>query len=480
MSEQAASLEPLGLSERAGQAAPPSGGAIGAALRRDIVFRRLLGVADATAIIFALAISTLVAGGDELTPAVVGVPLGFVLIAKLGGLYDRDAYLLHKTTLDEVPRLVSLTAIATLLIWLADGALIQGPIERSQVLALAGALAASLIGLRSLTRAVAIRITPTERCLYLGGVQGADEFRDTLSASHSVRAELVGWLPIGGRKSPDEVLSLTERVRSLVRERDVHRIVIGPGASTDEVLDSVRRIKDNGVKVSLLPNVARVVNSSAELDRLSGITLLGLRPFEMTLSSRFVKRSFDIAGSLVALVLLTPAFALVAVAIKLDSRGPVLYRQRRAGRHGEPFDMVKFRSMFEGADRRRHELEHLNEAEGVFKIARDPRVTRVGRVIRKLHLDEAPQLWNVLRGEMSLVGPRPLPLDEDRRIEGWHRRRLDLRPGITGPWQVLGSARIPVREMVLLDYQYVADWSAWNDIRILLLTVGHIVQRGGQ
>ena len=229
-----------------------------------------------------------------------------------------------------------------------------------------------------------------------------------------------------------------------------------------------------------MPNVARLVNTSVELDRLHGITLLGLRRFEMTLSSRMIKRTFDLVGSSLALVLCAPLLIATWIAIKLDSRGPALFRQLRAGRHGESFEMLKFRSMVEGADEQKEELRHLNEADGVFKIADDPRITRVGAWIRALHIDELPQLFNVLRGEMSLVGPRPLPLDEDRRIEGWHRRRLDLSPGITGPWQILGSARIPVREMVKLDYQYVADWSLWNDIRIVLLTIGHVARRRGQ
>jgi lipopolysaccharide/colanic/teichoic acid biosynthesis glycosyltransferase len=199
----------------------------------------------------------------------------------------------------------------------------------------------------------------------------------------------------------------------------------------------------------------------------------------MTRSSLLIKRTFDVVGSALALALLSPLLVAIAVAIKLDSPGSVLYRQRRAGRHGEPFRMLKFRSMVDGADRMQDGLLHLNEAEGVFKIADDPRITRAGAWLRRLHLDELPQLVNVLRGEMSLVGPRPLPLEEDGRLEGWHRRRLDLRPGITGVWQVLGSSRIPVREMVRIDYQYVANWSLWNDVRILLLTVPQVVRRRG-
>ncbi len=171
---------------------------------------------------------------------------------------------------------------------------------------------------------------------------------------------------------------------------------------------------------------------------------------------------------------------MAAVAVKIDSRGPAFFRQQRAGRHGTPFTMIKLRSMVADAEDRLDSLLELNEAEGVFKMADDPRITRAGRVIRKLYIDELPQLVNVLRGDMSLVGPRPLPLAEDKRIEGWHRRRLDLAPGMTGPWQILGSSRIPVREMVHLDYHYVADWSLWNDIKILVLTAGHVVRGKGQ
>jgi exopolysaccharide biosynthesis polyprenyl glycosylphosphotransferase len=450
----------------------------GVVIRREIVFRRLLGLADAVSMSVALLLAGMAAGGDGLAPGAAAVPLLFVLLAKASGLYDRDAHLLHKTTLDEVPKVIALSATATLLVWLADGAVLEGAIDRARIGTLIGTLSVTMVALRALTRAVAVRITPVERCLFLGDAAHADEFRENLAASHSVRATLVGWLPIDANDG--DLLALAARVRALVRERDVHRIIVGPSVSSDEVVDTIRRIKDNEVKVSLLPNVARLVNSSAELDRLSGITLLGLRRFEITFSSRLIKRGLDVAGSALGLLVTAPLLLVVAIAIKLDSPGPVFFRQARAGRHGEAFHMFKFRSMFDGADRRQHELAHLNEAEGVFKITDDPRITRVGRVIRKLHIDELPQLWNVLRGEMSLVGPRPLPLEEDRRIEGWHRRRLDLRPGITGPWQILGSARIPVREMVRLDYQYVADWSLWNDIRILLLTVGHVVQRGGR
>ena len=192
-----------------------------------------------------------------------------------------------------------------------------------------------------------------------------------------------------------------------------------------------------------------------------------------------MKRTFDIALAGVVLVVLAPVFAVVAALIKLTSRGPVFFRQQRVGRDGRLFEMLKFRTMVRDADRMKGELEQRNEAEGLFKIADDPRVTRVGRMLRRTSLDELPQLINVLRGEMSLVGPRPLVLEDDQRVEGWYRRRLHLTPGMTGRWQVLGSARIPLAEMVKLDYLYVANWSLWGDIKILLRTVGFVLARRG-
>ena len=451
-------------------------------LMREMRFRRLLGVADALAISIALVCSAVVLGDDRLTPASLVVPLLFIATAKILGLYDRDEHLLHKTTLDEIPALFGLTTLSSMLLWLSGNAVVEGSLGRRQILGTWLLLFVLTIAFRSIARHVARRTSPVERCLFVGASESAETLREKLATSHSVNAELVGWLPFDPAdfNGADGAVELPERIRAVIAEREVERVILGPGLShSEEVLDSIRRIKDHGLKVSVLPDAARVVNSAIELDRLNGITLLGVRRFEITRSSRVIKRTFDVAGSLLVFAVASPLLALVAVAIKVDSRGPVLFRQRRAGRHGAPFSMLKFRSMVNDAEEQLAKLRDLNEADGIFKISDDPRVTRVGRLIRKLYIDELPQLVNVVRGEMSLVGPRPLPLEEDRRIEGWHRRRLDIAPGITGPWQVLGSSRIPVSEMVHLDYQYVADWSLWNDIRILLLTVGRVFSGRG-
>jgi exopolysaccharide biosynthesis polyprenyl glycosylphosphotransferase len=267
----------------------------------------------------------------------------------------------------------------------------------------------------------------------------------------------------------------------VLAEQDIDRVIIAPETSDAEhILDAVRRVKALGVKVSVLPRLFEVVGSSVEFDEIDGTVLLGVRGYGLSRSSRVLKRALDLLGSAVGIILITPLLLMLAVAIKIDSRGPVFFRQRRMGRMNTPFDMLKFRTMVEGADGQKAALRERNEAGGgLFKIEDDPRITRVGRFLRRTSLDELPQLLNVLRGDMALVGPRPLVIDEDAQINGWRRRRLLVTPGMTGLWQVFGSARIPMDEMVKIDYLYGANWSLWLDVKILLRTVPFVVGRRG-
>jgi len=187
------------------------------------------------------------------------------------------------------------------------------------------------------------------------------------------------------------------------------------------------------------------------------------------------KRTLDLVIAGVGLVVLSPVAALIAVAIRRASSGPAIFRQTRVGRDGEPFSMLKFRTMIDRAEEARAGLEGRNESSGIFKLKDDPRLTGIGRLLRRCSLDELPQLVNVLRGEMSLVGPRPLVPEEDERIQGPHRGRLLVRPGMTGPWQALGPVRPPLREMIVIDCLYVANWSLWMDLKILLQTFRHVL-----
>jgi len=199
-----------------------------------------------------------------------------------------------------------------------------------------------------------------------------------------------------------------------------------------------------------------------------------------TRSHGAAKRALDLFLSALVLIVLSPLIALIAIAIKLDSPGPILFRQRRIGRRGEFFGMLKFRTMVDGADARKEELRHLNEAaNGLFKISADPRITRVGRILRKTSLDELPQLFQVVSGDMSIVGPRPLVPEEDALIHGPYRCRTEVRPGLTGPWQVAGSSRVPIEEMMKLDREYVENWSAWRDVSLIVQTIPHVVMRRG-
>jgi lipopolysaccharide/colanic/teichoic acid biosynthesis glycosyltransferase len=201
---------------------------------------------------------------------------------------------------------------------------------------------------------------------------------------------------------------------------------------------------------------------------------------EHGLLARGLKRTVDIVGALLLVTILMPALAMIAFLIKADSPGPILFRQRRIGQDGRAFTMFKFRTMIDGADDQKAALMHLNEAaEGLFKIDGDPRVTRVGRWLRATSMDELPQLLHVITAKMSLVGPRPLVPEEDARIMGSQRRRLQMRPGMTGVWQVGGASRIPIHEMVKLDTGYVDNWSLWTDVRLIGVTAAHVVMRKG-
>jgi exopolysaccharide biosynthesis polyprenyl glycosylphosphotransferase len=261
----------------------------------------------------------------------------------------------------------------------------------------------------------------------------------------------------------------------------VQRAIVAPDSvEANKMLDLICTFEAVGVKVSVLPRLLEVVGSSVEFDDLHGVTVMGVRRFALTRSSTTVKRAFDLVGSILGLLAVAPVMIAIAIAIKFDSKGPLFFKQRRVGQHGTYFEVFKFRTMVPDADALKDSLRDRNEAqEGLFKIADDPRITRVGRFLRKSALDELPQMFNIVRGEMSLVGPRPLVVDEDQHVVGWYRRRLELTPGMTGPWQILGPARVPLREMGAIDYLYVANWSLWGDIKILLRTVPHVVGRRG-
>ena len=246
------------------------------------------------------------------------------------------------------------------------------------------------------------------------------------------------------------------------------------------VLEVVEQAHRQGVKVRLAPDTTELLVQRGEYIPGQGAPLFELRPPVLTGWAWAVKRGFDLVVSTLVVVVGLPLWALIALAVKLNSRGPIFFVDRRIGVGEREFPMLKFRTMVAGAAELQRELEADNEAEGaLFKIRDDPRVTRVGRFLRRFSLDEIPQVINVLKGEMSLVGPRPLPLRDYKLLEDWHRRRYRVLPGMTGLWQISGRSGLSFDDLVRLDFTYLENWSIWLDISIIVKTIPAVIRRRG-
>ena len=442
--------------------------------QRERTYRRSLGLADGAASLAAALIATFVAGKDPMWAIIFVAPFA-ILMAKIQGLYDRDDQVIQKTNIVEwrtVLQTVTITGIGVYLAWreITDA---QSGGGMRLFLFLVVVTFLFTLALRSIARHLARRLTVAERCVIVGDPSRSIGLARRLEAA--VGVELVGMV------HEDALTGSVAGLRTVVEDLHFHRLVIAPsGEPNGSTLHLIQAAKFLGVRVSLVPDVMTAVGGFAQIEELDGLTLLGVPRFGLSYSSAMLKRIFDLVVGSFALVALSPVMLVMALAIKLDSPGPVLFRQTRIGRGGRPFQILKLRSMVDGADAMKQELLNQNEAgDGLFKMASDPRITRVGRHIRATHLDELPQLINVLRGEMSLVGPRPLVVEEDARVKGRDRHRVNLVPGITGPWQVKGPLSTPLSEMAMLDYRYASNWSIWTDFDILIQTVLRVLDRGG-
>jgi exopolysaccharide biosynthesis polyprenyl glycosylphosphotransferase len=456
---------------------------------RDAVFRRLLGIADLVAAAAGLLLSGALRGHAAGLVAALTIPT-IVLLAKTTGRYDHDEVVLRKSTLDELPALLGLSA-GFALTW-SVVALLAGSephLHGSGIVLLCAWTATFLVAGRAGARLLAQSAAPRERVLIVGSAAARQQLAHSLSSDPAARLEIVGFLPLKDERQTAADWGARSRRRhersfddlaSVVAELDVHRVFLIPTSADNEtMLDAVTRTVALGIKVSIVPRLFEVVGSAVEFDTVGGVTVLGVRRPGLSRSSRAMKRAMDVLGAALGLLVLSPIGVVVAILIKLDSPGPVFFGQQRVGRDGRTFWMIKFRSMVDDAEAQRAALASMNETSGLFKLSEDPRVTRIGRILRRTSIDELPQLINVLRGDMSLVGPRPLIVDEDRLISGRHRDRLQFAPGMTGPWQVLGPTRPPLSEMVKTDYLYAANWSLWTDIKILIRTLSHVAARRG-
>jgi exopolysaccharide biosynthesis polyprenyl glycosylphosphotransferase len=443
-------------------------------MRREHVYRQALAAADGVAALTG-AMVTAAVWGIQLNWAFLAIPVIAILVGKIQGLYDHDDMVVRKSTVGEwrgVFRAVAMTTIGAYAVWWLS----IHPTPHNGI-RIFGLMLTAIFVLELPARAAARRfarsMTSEERCLIVGCAQGCEALEETLSGLAGVN--FIGTVP------DDDVDCSVAGVHELVARLGVERIVVVPhhGWGEPGILKLVQSAKWLGIRVSLMPTVMTVVGATTTIDELDGMILLGVPRFGLSRSSQALKRAFDVSCASLLLAITAPLFLVLAVAIRRDSSGPALFRQMRIGRDGRPFTMYKFRSMIVGAEGMKDDLDSLNETNGLFKMVDDPRVTRLGRLLRRTYLDELPQLINVLRGDMSLVGPRPLIEAEDSLLTGYDRHRSRLTPGMTGPWQLRGPIDASLSELAKLDYMYASNWSIWADIDILVGTVARVLSKKG-
>ena len=337
-------------------------------------------------------------------------------------------------------------------------------------------LAGSRVAVRSLAHAARRRGHNTRAFAVVGSGPLARELRRRLLARPEWGFTFAGFVleeDAARRGLPGAVLGRVAEMSEVLERHVVDLVVFAvPRERLGDAEAAVAACEEQGIPVKIGLDLFPSRAERLTIEELDGIPLLSYASVPQDVLPLVTKRAFDLVASAAALLLLSPVLAAIALLVKLDSPGPALFRQRRVGLNGRPFTLNKFRSMRVGAEGERKLLVAANEMDGpVFKLRTDPRVTRVGRVLRRTSLDELPQLWNVLRGEMSLVGPRPPLPEEVRAYERWQRRRLSVRPGITCTWQVSGRNEIGFRRWMELDLAYIDRWSLWGDVRIVLRTI---------
>jgi exopolysaccharide biosynthesis polyprenyl glycosylphosphotransferase len=436
------------------------------------VLRQMLVTADVIGGALGAATGALVAGGHDphLVVATLALAALWPLLTWSCGLLGNGDLTAWASGIADAGRLM---LAAMFFSWLGYIAFAFADATHPAVGAFATALATG--GATTLLRAAARvgahrRPNLRQRTLILGSGEVADRLASRLRTHDELSLELLGVVddqPLGEALAGLPRLGGFRDLAHVIDDQDVDRVMFAfSRAGHDEMLGALRTCRNAGVAVDVVPRLFDFLDGARTLDQIGGMPLLSIDSRSLARSSRVGKRALDLLGAGLGLLVLSPALVIAAIAIKLESPGPVLFRQVRVGRGGKHFTLYKFRSMRVGS------TVLVRDDGAIVKGERDPRVTRVGAILRRMSIDEVPQLLNVLRGDMSLVGPRPLVLAEAHGLtEDWQQRRADLRPGLTGPWQVAGRSNIPFHEMIRFDFQYVAGWSLGRDIAILLATL---------
>jgi exopolysaccharide biosynthesis polyprenyl glycosylphosphotransferase len=466
--------------------------------RRSWLVHRMLLVADTAALVLAFLLAQLLLGPEAVVDRVsthaeffvffLALPL-WVLVAKAYGLYDHDQERTDHATVDDFVGVFHMVTVGT---WLFFGGTWLSGLARPDVGRLFAfwILATVLVTLaRACARAFARRnVAYIQNAVIVGAGDVGQLLGRKLRQHPEYGINLVGFVDTEPKERHEDLgdvvlLGPPEHLAEMIRLFDIERVVFAFSKERHEdVLDLIRTLSDLDVQVDIVPRLFEIVGRGAGVHGVEGLPLLGLPRLRLSPASRRAKRTVDVILAGLGLILLSPILALIAVRIKMESPGPVFFKQVRMGQRDKVFEIYKFRTMFEDADVRKHEVAHLNMHARpggdprMFKVPDDPRTTPFGSFLRRYSLDELPQLINVIRGEMTLVGPRPLILDEDRFVPNWARKRLDLKPGVTGLWQVLGRSEIPFEEMTRLDYLYITSWSLWTDMAILFRTLPAVLR----
>jgi exopolysaccharide biosynthesis polyprenyl glycosylphosphotransferase len=436
----------------------------------DALLHRMLAAADTLTIAAAAVIVGLWgSGADGAFLLVLSAPI-WIVVGKLVGLYDRDHRTLRHLTVEELPWIfvwaLGGTAILTFLLAPFPSLDLS---SQDRLLVWGSVLVLGFV-FRGTARVVWRRITPPERILIVGEGPLADAVARKLELFPDIHATISGRIPSS--------TALPDRINEL---EGVDRVVVACSELNEGLLEALLpACRLRSVKLTVVPPTRGIFGTATHLGHVADLPLLDYNTWYVSPSTLALKRIFDVVLATVGLVLVAPLFLLIALAILLDDGRPVLFRQLRAGENGRAFRIFKFRTMVRNAEAMLSELVSIEDLRyPIFKLRSDPRVTRVGRFLRRMSLDELPQLLNVLRGEMSIVGPRPEVVELVERYQPEHEVRLRVRPGITGPWQVYGRSELTFDEMISVEREYVENLSLGRDLRIILMTIPAVFGRRG-
>jgi exopolysaccharide biosynthesis polyprenyl glycosylphosphotransferase len=467
---------------------------------RGWLLRRGLLSADLVGLILAFSMAEALYGGPahrrafglggEIVLFILTLPV-WIVLAKLYGLYDRDETRTDHKTSDDLMGVLHLATVGTWVVFAGSRLLNVSGTDLRRVAVFWALAIAGIVTARSIARAVCRRhASYVQHTLVVGSSPTAWMIANKIDQNPRSGLRLIGLVDPAGADSElprsPATIGTVDDLMQLVDEHDIGRVVVvASEAEETELLDQMRELNRRGVQVDVLPQYYALLGPEVDVHMAGGVPLWSIRPFRMSRSSLLIKRTFDVVISSISVALLAPVFLMIAGIIRLSSGGPSFFGQIRIGERQRPFRIWKFRTMVVDAEERKSELARRNihvqpGQDGVmFKVVDDPRVTRIGRFLRRFSLDELPQLINVLRGDMSLVGPRPLIPDEHDQVRDWQRRRVDLKPGITGLWQANGRSALPFDEMVELDYRYVTNWSLGRDVQLILQTIPQVIRGAG-